>query len=155
MYGFVVVPIIVFTGSSRVYEGLHSLDQVLSGTVQGILTSYLFSDVLFERLDSLIYDSAKTMPHLRVLFGNWFAIIIWMSMIIFHLVYTHIEDTYKLPDEWKVVILDKCPNLTPQETDSVIYCYRFLVIQITLLTSLLGVSIEGKVFKTHVYTKWN
>ena len=32
-YTFIVAPILVYTGLSRLYEGMHSIDQVLSGIV--------------------------------------------------------------------------------------------------------------------------
>ena len=35
-YG-VVAPIVIYTGLSRIYEGMHSIDQVISGTLQGII----------------------------------------------------------------------------------------------------------------------
>ena len=42
-FTLIAAPIILFTGVSRIYEGMHSVDQVLSGIVQGALVAYLFS----------------------------------------------------------------------------------------------------------------
>ena len=50
-YAFIVAPIVLYTGISRIYFGMHSLDQVISGTLQGVIISYLFCDLLYERLD--------------------------------------------------------------------------------------------------------
>ena len=51
--------------------------------------------------------------------------------------------------------MKQCPDLSAQNQDPVLYCYQFLVIQLSLLMCLLGVSFEAKVLGTHKYREFN
>ena len=76
-------------------------------------------------------------------------------MIVLHFFYITVNSSYNHPEAWKKSISENCSNISEWKSNPVLFCYQFLVIQVTILISLLGISFEAKQLGTHVYSDWN
>ena len=140
-YNFLVLPALLYTGFSRIYDGMHSFDQVLSGLLQGIIIAYLFVEVLDDYLIKL-YKRAVNMSVFEILFSNRLAMIVWAGCFSFIILYDKMRPTYKMPDEWMNNLKGKCPELDEQKLNPMTQCLEFVMISAAALTCLLGASTE-------------
>ena len=90
------IPVVGFTGISRVYEGMHSIDQVASGIIQGALSAYLFSSVLYDYLIDLFNKAGNNSIGKTMLF-NFYSIVMLLGNTINLIVYSYNTKNYKIP----------------------------------------------------------
>ena len=98
-YALITVPTLAFLGFSRIYEGMHSVDQVVSGISQGVLSGYLFSEVLYTYLIEL-QEQASYRPLFKTLIGNFFSVVLMIGGIANIVAYSINARTYSIPQTW-------------------------------------------------------
>ena len=97
--GMVVCPIVLYTGLARVYEGMHTFDQIILGTTQGLLLTFLFTHSCYDYLIAL-YNQAPSMSYSALIFGNAYSLLVWASCFVFTGVLLQIRSTYQMPATW-------------------------------------------------------
>ena len=108
------VPILV--GLSRLYNGVHSLDQVFLGWALGVWTAclahFILRDFILEHIDTLLYKNNT------VLKSSDYSAFIVLATCIFSVlissliaVYQYTDYTFTVPTAWKNRIYSKCNKI--------------------------------------------
>lgn len=76
--------VVYFIGFSRVFKGVHSYNQIISGLIQGVLVSMLPSFILYQDLFKF-YLTLKHRPLLSVLINRYTFIFVVLIGLSFHI----------------------------------------------------------------------
>ena len=153
-FSCITAPIVLFTGVSRVYEGMHSVDQVLSGIVQGAIVAYLFAEVLYEYMLDL-FDHLGELSYFQVVVGNAYGLTMFLGNVASLILYFYSDSNYTVPEEWLTTIQTKCPELKAGEQNPILQSLEYSMISLGTFGSLMGISFEAKVFGSNKYKAFN
>jgi hypothetical protein len=104
------MPLLV--GFSRLYNGDHSMDQILYGWLLGLWLAfanhYLFREFIMQHIGNLL---KQTVAYTKTQTSKFFwvsAIIFSISMALMMSVYMVVSANFDIPQEWKDRLLAKC-----------------------------------------------
>lgn len=143
-------------GFSRVYKGVHTYNQVLSGLMQGTILALIQAFVLYEDY-FIFYLSIKTRK-VHQLVINWFTMLTLALVVIGTMVHIHTLDTFKVPQQWKDNVMANCAGkdidrLTLESPEQANFQKFYL--GFSILGLYLGVIFEQKFMGTVEYVAFN
>jgi len=116
---------IYFIGFSRVFKGVHSYNQIISGHIQGVLISLLPSFILYKDLFKF-YLTLKHRPLVSVLINRYTFIFIVLIGLSFH-IHWDTQTNFKVPQDWTSNILRLCPKLQVKDINPEAVNFRKLL----------------------------
>ena len=132
-----VVAFIFMVSLCRLYLGRHSLDQIILGIMLGTWSAY-FANNVFKRhfydpvfVPDLDKDSTETIVS-RSRKAFLYALSIYVVLITSMLsLYTYVDSTHQIPEEWVQSLRDTCPEMKKTHT------FHHFSLSVTGLTTLM------------------
>jgi hypothetical protein len=148
LYTFLFI-ILCVLGFSRVFKGVHTYNQVLSGFVQGILLTLIQVFVFYEDYFKF-YVSIKYRSFWRLIFNRFMLV----YCVLFGLgVYQHFDtqENFKVPEEWIENVVRQCGvenkiNIDPETAN-----FQKFFLSLSIFGIYLGVIIDQQVLDTGKY----
>ena len=114
MMNLLLVAIYV-VGFSRVFKGVHSYNQIITGMVLGVLFSFLPSFILYQDLFKF-YLTLKHRPLVSILINRYTFIFVVLTGLSIN-IHWDTQANFKMPHLWTENIKKHCPNLKDSEVD--------------------------------------
>ena len=105
---FMTIIVIMLIGASRLYNGVHTYNQILLGWILGIALYYLYCHALYKEICNFVRNTHRK---------TWFTLIFNKGTILFYIIYTlacfnliYGNILHPMPQEWYETIRKNCPN---------------------------------------------
>ena len=108
MMNLLLVAIYV-VGFSRVFKGVHSYNQIITGMVLGVLFSFLPSFILYQDLFKF-YLTLKHRPLLSILINRYTFIFVVLTGLSIN-IHWDTQANFKMPQLWTDNIKKHCPKM--------------------------------------------
>ena len=146
----VVVAAIAF---SRLFNGVHTFNQLLHGFCLGLFLHFLFCDVLYDELIKFVYQ-VHTFTTCRVLLNKGtFIFFSIYAVAIFNFLYGEI--IHPVPPEWNTYMEKNCVGVKWVKNSFEQYNFIQFNLAFTVVGTYIGLILEQKYLGTREYTEFH
>jgi len=144
--------IVIAIGVSRLYMGVHTLNQIFSGWILGLFIHILFCDILNDELTTFVHHVHRY--SVWELFWNKGTISFYTFNLIAFFNFYFGETLHPVPAEWEPQIAKNCQHLVRDEKSPELYNFVAFCLYLTFSGSYFGLIVERKFFNTRKYSRF-
>ena len=144
---------IYFIGFSRVFKGVHSYNQIISGLIQGVLIAMLPSFILYQDLFQF-YLTLKHRPLLSVLINRYTFIFIVLIGLSFH-IHWDTQTNFQIPQLWIDNVQRLCPKVQLKDIDPETLNFRKLLQTFQVVGTYMGAIVEQQFMESRRYSHFH
>ena len=141
VYSFLLTILVIFSVAvSRLYNGVHTYNQILLGWIVGIGIYYLYCHTLYKEICMFLRNIYRK---------PWITLIFNKGTVIFYTFYLlacfnafYGNTLHPVPQEWYENIKRNCPNANEMELDAEKDNFKRFNVSLSIIGSYIGLIIE-------------
>lgn len=141
--------VIMLIGASRLYNGVHTYNQILMGWILGIALYYLYCHALYKEICNFVRNTHRKQWCTLIFNKGTIAFYIIYALACFNLIYGNI--LHPMPQEWYDTIRKNCPNDLEMELDAEKDIFVRFNVALSIIGSYIGLIIEQRYMGTRKY----
>lgn len=134
--------VLVAIAISRLYNGVHTYNQILLGWLLGFSIYYLYCHILFKEINDYVSTTRKRSWAALLFNTGTFFFCVFYLLAVLNFVYGN--DFHPVPQEWYDKISQNCPNAKNMELDVEKDNFKRFNHTLSMIGAYLGLIIESK-----------